>query len=214
MPLETFDTLDVIPEDVRANAIETKDGTFVVYREADTSGLTSALAKEREARKAAEKAAKLAAEDAREKELAAAGLLDAKRKWDAEILAPLQSELETLRGETRTLKLVTPVKDALRAAGVIDPDDAFKLLADRFDLADSGQPILKDNPTADIKKWAETELAKAKPYLFAGTQASGSGAKGSGPGASKPTRVISASDTKAFLANVDAIAAGEVVVVD
>lgn len=213
MPLETFDSIDAIPEDARETAIETKDGKFIVWREPDTSGLTSALAKEREARKVAEAAAKRAANDAREKELAAAGLLDAKKRWDEELLVPLQTEAEKLRAEVRALKLISPVKDALRAAGVIDPDDAYKLLADRFDLAENGAPILKDNPTADIKKWAETELAKAKPYLFAGTAASGGGARGAAAGG-KPAKVISASDTKAFLANVDAIAAGEVVVVD
>jgi hypothetical protein len=213
MPLETFEDLDAVPEDARETAIETKDGKFVVFRDADTSGLTSALAKEREARKTAEKAAKAAAEAAREKDLAAAGLLDAKKRWDEEYLTPIQTRAQQLEAEVRQLKLVTPVKDALRAAGVIDPDDAYKLLADRFDLTDEGQPILRDNPTADIRKWAETDLAKAKPYLFAGSMASGGGAKGAAPGG-KPARVISASDTKAFLANVDAIAAGDVVVVD
>jgi len=186
MPIEKYDSQDAIPEDVRDLALPLADGTFAIVREEDVSGLKA---------KNTELIAKMKAEKARadelasakaEAELAAKGLLEHKQRWDADILAPIKTRAEQLEAENRHLKLVTPVKDALRAAGVIAPDDAWRLVGDHFDLTDDGRPILKDNPTADIGKWAKESLAKEKPWLFAATDASGGGAAGSRRAAGTP----------------------------
>jgi hypothetical protein len=186
MPLETFDTPDAIPEDARANAIETKDGKFVVFREPpteDVSGLkkknAELIASLKEAKQKADEEAKRRAEA----ELAKAGLLEHKQKWDAEILAPVSERLKALEQENRTLKLVGPIKDALHKAGAVDPEAAWALEGHRFDLDEQGRPFIKDDPTADIAKWVSTELPKARPYLFAATGASGGGAAGAKTGA-------------------------------
>ncbi len=210
MPVQTFDSTDAIPEEHRANAIETKDGKFAVFVEPDTAGLTSALQKEREARKAAEKAAKAAADALRDGELKEKGLLEAKQQWDAEILKPVAERVSLLEQENRSLKLVTPVKDAFRAAGIIDPDDAWAVVGGKFDLAEDGRPILKDNPTADLGKWIASDLKQQKPHWFQGTQAAGGGAAGGRPVANK---TVSLADPKAFLANIDGIAKGDVAVI-
>jgi hypothetical protein len=209
VPAETFESLDAVPEELRESAIETKAGTFVVVRDPDVAGLQSALQKEREARKSAEKAAKAAAEAARDAELKDKGLLEQKQKWDAEILKPVTERLSVLEQENRSLKLVTPVKDMLRKAGVIDPDDAWAVVGQKFDLADDGKVILKDNPTANLEQWVAADLKASKPHWFHGTQAGGGGATG---GRAAPARVIASGDQRAFLSNLDAIAKGEVVV--
>jgi hypothetical protein len=180
MPVDRFDTLDAVPEDARDAALEMKDGTFVLFREPEAAGepLKKALADEREKRKAAERNAKEAAEQLREFDLKEKGLLEAKQKWDTEHLNPVKQRLAELETENRTLKLVTPVKDALRKAGVIDPDDAWAVLGNRFDLTDDGKPILKDDPTADLTTWVASTLKGQKPHWFAGTQASGGGTGG------------------------------------
>jgi hypothetical protein len=213
MPIETYDSADAVPEELRDTALALADGKFAVVKESDTSGLSSALQKERAARKDAERTAQALAAKAQEAELAAKGLLEHKQKWDSDILGPIKSRAEQLEAEVRQLKLTTPVKDALRAAGVIAPDDAYRLVADQFDLSDDGKPILKDDPTADIGAWISGTLAKQKPYLFDAGGAGGGGARGS-QGTRTGAKVISRNDTKAFLANIKGIADGSVVVVD
>lgn len=178
MPLDKYDSQDAIPEDARDAALALADGTYAVFREEDVSGLKAKNAELIGKAKAAQaRADELAAAKA-EAELAAKGLLEHKQRWDADILGPIKTRAEQLEAENRQLKLVTPVKDALRAAGVIAPDDAWRLVGDHFDLTDDGRPILKDNPTADIAKWAKESLAKDKPWLFAASDASGGGATG------------------------------------
>jgi hypothetical protein len=213
MPIETFDSADAVPDEYRDTALPLADGKFAVFKEENTEGLKSALQKERQRAAEAERTAKALAAKASEAELAAKGLLEHKQRWDAEILNPIKSRAEQLEAEVRQLKLTTPVKDALRAAGVIAPDDAYRLIADQFDLSDEGRPILRDDPTADIGKWITGTLAKEKPYLFDAGGAGGGGARGSG-GIPKGAKVISKGDTKAFLANLKGIADGSVVVVD
>jgi hypothetical protein len=213
MPIETYDSADAVPEELRDTALALADGKFAVVKEEDVTNLKSALAKERASAAEAQRTAKALAAKAEEAELAAKGLLEHKQRWDSDILAPIKTEADQLRAEVRQLKLTTPVKDALRAAGVIAPDDAYRLISDQFDLSDDGKPILKDNPTADLKEWITGTLAKQKPYLFDAGGAGGGGARGS-QGARTGAKVISRNDTKAFLANIKGIADGSVVVVD
>lgn len=185
MPVETFDTLDAVPEEMRDAAIETKAGKFIVARDPDTSGLTSALEKERKARRDAEKVAK--ERDARLAELeleakgTAAGLTSEKLKEiRAQVAAefePYKSKAEALAAENRALKLNDRVKAMLAKADFVDVDAAWKLFGDEFDLTDDGQPIVKAEPGKAIDKHI-ADLAAAKPYLVKGTQASGGGAGG------------------------------------
>jgi hypothetical protein len=182
------------------------------------AALKSALQKERESRKAAEKSAKAleARLAALEEERTAASkgvtsdrldeirtLAEAKFKGDLE-------ERDRLRQEVRALKLDGTVKGYLAKAEVVDADAAWKLFREEFDLTDDGKPIVASDPTADIEKYVMGTLREKHPYMFRGTQAGGSGARGSRGGASGAVRTIPFGDVGAFLANVDAIAKGEV----
>lgn len=190
MPLETFDTLDAIPEDVRETAIETKEGKFVVVKDAapaeDVSGLKAKISQLLGDQKKLKAQMEQEAARRADAELAAKGLLEHKQKWDADILTPVKSRLEQVEAENRQLKLVGPIKDALHKAGAIDADAAWALEGHRFDLDEQGRPYIKDDPTADIAKWVATELPKSRPYLFAGTKAGGGGAAGAMQGAANP----------------------------
>lgn len=209
MPLQTFKTREEVPADQIEQAVEAKDGTFYVFRDEDTSGLKTALQKEREARKSAEAAAAKAAEAAQQTELKEKGLLEAKQKWDSEHLAPVKERLSTLEQENRALKLTGPAKEIFRKVGIIDPDDPWARYGSELELSEKGTPMLKSDPTADLEKWA-AGLKEKHPQWFDGTHADGGdarGGRGKGPSASIP-----AGDQKAFLANVDKIASGDVAV--
>lgn len=209
MPVQTFDSQDAIPEEHRAAALETKDGKFAVFIEPDVTGLKTALEKERTLRKDAEKAANLAAEAARNAELKDKGLLDVKQKWDSEILKPEREARLQAEAKVRTLSLESPLKTKLAARLVDDKavEAVWRLEAEKFDLAEKG-PVLRDNPTQDIDQYLDG-LKGTYPWAFKGTQAGGGGAGGGKPA---PTRTVSLGDTKAFLANVEGIAKGEVAV--
>lgn len=210
MPLPlTADTLDAIPEPLRTAYVE-KDGKFVLDAEVpDVAGLKSALQKERDRADLAEKAAKKAADAARDQEVKEKGLLEVKQKWDAELLAPVKQENEKLQQQIRALSLEGPLKAKLGTRLVDDRavEAVWALEAGKFDLAD-GKPILRDNPTQPVDAYLDG-LKDTYPWAFKGTGASGGDARGGRP---VPNKVISATDTKSFLANVDAIAKGEVAV--
>ncbi|MHB1065597.1 MAG: hypothetical protein ACYC1Z_14095 [Georgenia sp.] len=108
-----------------------------------------------------------------------------REKWRADIAAeyaPKLSALEAAQKELRTLKLTDKVRAAAIEGGV-DPkriEDALRLNADAFDLDDQGRVVVLDedgDPSAITpeKYWAEKEKVR-RPYLYAGTGASGSGA--------------------------------------
>ncbi len=185
MPMKTADSLDAVPESFRSAAFETKDGKFVYAEDEDVSGLKSALQKEREAKREAENRAKQLADEAAKADLSAKGLLEAKQKWDEEHLKPVKTELEAKAALVARLQLENPVKDLMRAAGMYDAEDGWRLLGDQFELVD-GKPILKADPTADIAKYLTTTLKAKKPHLFKGTAAGGSGAEGGGSDGTAP----------------------------
>lgn len=185
MPAETFETKDSIPEELRDAAIETKDGKFVVVRDPDVSGLTSALEKERKARRDAEKAAKereaRLAELEEERQAKAAGLTGEKleeirKQAEAKFAADL-AERDQLKQRVRALTLDTTVKSMLAKAEFVDVDAAWKLFGDEFDLTDDLTPIVKADPAKKLEQHI-ADLAAAKPYLVKGTAASGGGASG------------------------------------
>lgn len=190
MPVQTFDTQDDIPEEHRASALETKDGKFAVFIEPDTSGLTSALEKERAARKQEEKARKEAAKRLADLELEAkareGGLTADKLKEIREQVAaeyePFRQQAEAYKAKVRELTLNDRVKAMFAKAEFVDADAAWKLFGDQFDLTEDGsQPVVKGKEGVSLDAHI-AQLATAYPYLVKGTQASGGGASGNRAG--------------------------------
>lgn len=198
MPAETFESKDAIPEEFREAAIETKDGRFLVVRDEDTSGLKSALEKERGARKEAEKAAKERAARLQELELEAKaskeGLTTDKLKEIRQQVAaeyePFKAKAEQYAAENRALKLNDRVKALLAKAEFVDAEVAWKLFGEQFDLTEDGQPIVKDAPGTSLDAHI-AKIAEAHPYLVKGSQIAGGGAAGAKAGAApaSPTKV-------------------------
>lgn len=196
MPLQTFATLDEVPEAQRETAIETKAGTFLVVVEEDIAPLKSALDEERVKREAAEKLATKTAHALRKAEAEAkakaSGLSD---EQIANIRADLRREIESeyepvkaqaqtadaLAAENRALLLDNKVKATMAAKGVrADRIEAlFKVAGDRFDLTADKSPMLKDQPGVGIDGYIADTLKAEYPEFFEGTKATGSGAPGS-----------------------------------
>lgn len=181
-----------------------------------TAGLKSALAKEREGRKAAERAAKGYEARLLELEQAAkakeSGItserLDEIRALAEAKFKPELEELAKMRAEVRSLKLDGTVKGLLGKAEAVDPDVAWKIFRDEFDLTEDGRPIVSADPTASVEEYVTKTLRQKHPYLFRGTQAGGGGATGSR--GTTPTRSVPFGDVSSFLANLEGIAKGDV----
>lgn len=126
--------------------------------------------------------------------------------------APHKQTAEKLAAENRTLRLDNVVKAAMAKGGArADRIDAlFKLTGDRFDLTDDGQPMLKDRKGTPVEKFVSEDLKAEYPEFYTGTGSKGSGASKSAAGGG--TKTIAADDGKSFLANLDGIKSGEVVV--
>jgi hypothetical protein len=221
MPLPTFDTKDTIPKGFE-DLYEERDGKWHPKGASgdDSSGLKTALDKERDARKAAEKAAKLAVDDRAdlERKLAAANSGDEKdkvskalAKFDhdlAEEKTRHKAELDAARGELRTLKLDDKIKAAFLAAGG-RPERADKALRDtkdRFDLADDGRILVKDDKgelsTATVGAFFGKTYRGEMAEFYAGTKAAGGGAKGGASAATSTNRGAGGAwDGDAVLAN-------------
>lgn len=203
-----------MPDDVLDNGEMPDDVTPVVD---PTAGLKSALQKERDARKAAEKAHKsLESRLAEIEQERAADKVGVTSDRLAEIRALAENkfkgdleERDRLKQEVRSLKLDGTVKSLLGKADVVDPDAAWKLFHDQFDLTDDGKPIVTSDPTTDIEQYIGGTLRQQYPYMFRGTQADGGAARGN-RGSNSAVRTIQSGDTKSFLANLDKIASGEV----
>lgn len=196
MPVQKFATLDEVPEAQRETAIETKDGTFVVFVEDDAAPLKTALEEERAKREAAEKNATKAAAALRKAEAEAkakaSGLSD---EQIAALRADLRREIESeyepvkakateadvLAAENRALLLDAKVKAAMAAKGVrADRIEAlFKVAGDRFDLTADKTPTLKATPGVSIDAYIADALKAEFPEFYEGTKATGSGAPGS-----------------------------------
>lgn len=209
MSFPIFDSADAIPEGFREAYVE-KDGKWhpaiedvtPLRRKADE--LLSETKAERKKRQDLE--AKLAALEA-EREAQAAGLT-------AEKLAEIQGKAEAkykpvvdenaaLKQRLRTMQLDATVKSVLTAKDVIDPDAAWKIVSDDFDLTDDGKAILKSDPTADLEQYVAGSLKQRYPFLFKGTQADGGGAagmqKGSGHAGTKPVTQWTSTERQAFI---------------
>jgi hypothetical protein len=196
MPLPTFDALDQIPEPFRAE-YEERDGKWHP-KGADTSGLTSALASERERAEQAEKARKAAerraAELERAQKAAGAGITDEQlaqlraedeQRRKAE-LEPVQTEVSTLKEKLRRYELEEPVRKLLSVGtpgGLFmdewdDPAIRDSLLR-RFGTTDGGALVVLDEQGKPSSERPEAFVAayRAKyPRRFEGDAGSGSGA--------------------------------------
>jgi hypothetical protein len=195
MPLKIYDTKEAVPEAQRAAALETKDGKFAVVEETDELGEKgkAALQAERDRADAAEKARKLAEKKAddleREREARAKGIseedLQRIRDDEAKARKPIEDENAALKAENRKLKLTDRVKALyLKHGGMPDRvEDAMLVLERRTDLGDKdGIVVLGEDgkPTAEsIDEFLSKTFKAAKPWLYEGTGASGSGSLGS-----------------------------------
>jgi len=223
VPIQTYDTTDAIPEEHRDTAYALEKGGFAVFIEEDVSGLKNNQAKILEEKKQIEKEYRQAIKEnqelKREKDATASGITSeqlGKLRADFEAeYAPLREKAATLETQLRALKLDNSVQSQMAKAGVRGDrlSALWKLTGEAFDLTDDGQPYVKDAPTQSIDQFIGGKLKADYPEFFAGTSANGGGAKGS-TGGSMPTKTISRSDTKAYLANIDGIAKGEVIVTD
>lgn len=167
MPFPTFKTRDDIPEAVRDGYVE-RDGEWVPDVE-DVSGLKAKnaelLRKEREATQRArelEQQLKDKAKGLTDEEIAA------QRKREEELTKPHLEENAALKAELRKLKLDGTVQKMLADAGANPKrlDALFRLIGDRFDLSDSGTPVLKEKPTTDLAKYIGETVAQEYPELF------------------------------------------------
>lgn len=127
---------------------------------------------------------------------------------------PFKTENETLRGRLRELQLDSVVKSVMAKQGVRAErvDALFRLTADKFDLTDEGEPMLKDHPGRDIAKFVAEELGKEYPEFYQSSGSSGGGASRSNAGGSGTKKTVAASDKQALSANLEGIAKGDVVV--
>ena len=206
MPRLTFSTLDEVPEKLRGDAVESKDGKFFVFEEADTSELQSAVSKERTQREAAERLAKKASDELKkletDRKATDAGLSGealAKIRLDVrnEVLAELAPELDKGKaalGENRSLKLDANVKALALKNGVMGENVQawWKLHGDKFDLMDDGTPVVRGKEGVSLEKFIGSECKTETPYLYEGTKAAGGGAAGDGGGRPAATGMTAA----------------------
>lgn len=120
----------------------------------------------------------------------------------------------TLAQENRALKLDNVVKGEMAKGGARAEriDALFRLTADRFDLTDDGKPMLKSSPGIEVPKYVADELRREYPEFYNGSGSSGGGASKSTAGGGGSPSTIAATDRAAFLANVEKIAKGQVLV--
>lgn len=137
--------------------------------------------------------------------------------------SPLKEQLEQLTntlgerdGRIRELTLDNRVKEMMGKAGARAErvNDLFRLTGDRFDLTEDDAVILRDSRETPLDRYFKETLSKEYPEFWNGSGSSGGGASKSSGGAAGATRTIAAGDRKAFMSNLEAIAKGEVEVVD
>ncbi len=181
MPFPVFPSMDEVPEAFR-DEYELVDGKA---QPRELTGLKSAVAKERTEREAAAKALREAQTRLEELETAAkakkSGMSDEqlaamRADFDAKV-APYQTRAEKAEARLREKELDGALKSLMATSGVRAEriDTLWKLVADRFDLADGGTPFVKSDPTTDVTKTV-AGLVKEYPEFFSAPAGSGGGA--------------------------------------
>ena len=221
----TVDTLDGVAEPIRA-LYEPKDGKFALKVEGieDTSGLKSALQKEREAAKAAKEyqalglspaeiaELKAARDKAEEDKARAAGDFDKIRGKMAEQhqseLAKLKAELEAVQASEHRAVVTTGLMNALAEAGATNEglDLLPAILRDRAKIeAADGKRVVKVLDADGVpmigkggKDAGFADLAdwavSKYPSLFKSKTMAGSGTPSGGNGAGSATRTVKAAE--------------------
>jgi hypothetical protein len=140
---------------------------------------------------------------------------DAERKWakTAEQLDQFKQSDAEKEARIRELTLDNVVKDFIAKGGAHSHrvGDIFRLTADRYELTDDGEPVLKGEArSVPLDKYVKDTLAGEYPEWFEGSGSSGGGAsKSSSGGAGGAVRRIAASD---IVDNVEGVLDGSVVV--
>ena len=192
MPLKTYATKDEVPEKDRANAIETKDGKFLVEEVDPALGEAgkAALQKERDKAKSekdrADAAEKERDELKRAADAAAKGItkeqLDKIRDDEAKARKPLEDENAKLKVQLRKVQLEDRLKERfLNAKGHPKRiSTAMKELLTVVDLTEDGNDfVVKDEKgnitTTKLDDYLGGDFRKNFPYLYLGAGGSGGG---------------------------------------
>ncbi len=160
---------------------------------ADEKARADALEAERDALKLAADAAKKGITEAELQKI---------RDDEAKARKPLEDKATALEAENRKLKLTDKVRAQFAANGGMTDreEDAMDQLAKRTDLGDAGGIVYKDK-TGNITAQTEKEFFEAfkieKPWLFKGTNSSGSSAEQSEGGGGGGYDPVAAGKAKA-----------------
>jgi hypothetical protein len=188
------DSLDAIPEPLRAAYIE-REGKFHLDADIeDVTPLKSTLDKERQRADVAEKERKRLDREFKElqqkQDAAKLGKTDEELKQLRESVrgdleseyAPFKEKAEKYDSLHRSVLLDTPIKELMlsESVGVRGERQValWKLVGDRFDLTDDGKPMVKDHPGLSVEKYLADQVKKEFPEFYKGTQAAGGGAGG------------------------------------
>jgi hypothetical protein len=195
MPLPVFDKQEDVPEAFRPE-YEERDGKWHP-KVPDVQKLNSALESERtraaneeKARKAAEKERDdlKRAQTARDKGISEEELQKI-RDEEAKARKPLEDENAALKAENDKLKRLDRVRAIALEKGVMTDriEDAMTLLDPRTELTKEGTIAVRDKNGAvtveKIEDFLEKTFKAEKPWLYRGSESSGSGAEGSNGGA-------------------------------
>lgn len=192
MPIKLYDSLDEIPETLREAAVETKDGKFAAEERDEINVVKGTLDKERKRASDAEKALRDAeAERDRlrtEREARSRGAteeeIERRRKEIDDAVKPHRERADSAEAKLRKVLHVDRVRAMALTAGIL-PDrieDAMLILERRTDLTDDEKGlVVKDkdgNVSATrVEDFLEREFKAEKPWLYAATGTTGSGAR-------------------------------------
>ncbi|WP_028793467.1 hypothetical protein [Thalassobaculum salexigens] len=207
MPLPAYvDTLDALPEAVRAFYVETEDGRWRLDAEGveDVSGLKSALEKERAERKALK--AELAARDGVEEEPVEP---DPTPQPDPEPAPPAPEPDRAVALEARLME--AEARAAIQAAHGV-PELLLPVVASHLSMAEDGTIAAMTGDGTTLSVAELVEALRADPVYGRAFDASGKGGSGApvaGRGDAGPV-TVSASDPRAVARHIADIAAGRV----
>lgn len=192
MPIKLYDSIEDVPEALRETAVETKDGHFAAEERDEIGILKTTLDKERARATELEKAQRTLEQERNqlkaERDARARGATEeeiAKRRKEIDdAIKPLQEQLAEKDARLRQVLHLDRVRAIALSAGILPDriDDAMLILERRTDLTDDGKGlVVKDKDGSVSATRVEDFLARdfkaEKPWLYAGTGTSGSGAR-------------------------------------